>query len=990
MSYDGLRFLKMAATEDPDTWFSVHHKLILSDGRDPIFPGNAHKKVRSALDDATYWARKGHCVYLAQGVYRTTGPQMGKFPRADRTFQNLIGCRSLYIDVDVKQGSYQNQREATAALQKFLAVSGLPKPTIIVGSGNGGFHVYWTLSILFDRSEFTTMANKLVAACDAHGLMIDRQCTNDAQRLLRIPGTWNFKNATPDGEVQATPVVLHYIGTDHIDIETMKQALSEYKPVVAPRVTPQSKLRVVGGTDMHGLPLDELDDMTGGMKGAHRPPRSIDDVVKHCPFLGNTLEAGGANLVGEKQWHLAVALSCHCENSSETVHRLCEKSPYYNRDETEQKLATALRARELRETIGPPKCDVIAIERDECKTCQYRDRGTTPLAVGFSGVNGHPHKAASPIPGTQAIELPQPYYTQSDNLIYMLTPDDGSGSRDATLAFEYELIAGTVMLEKGKPFQFVFDTMQGERQVTKRFDTTIVSDNTSFCKAFAAEGLTINVKPDLPRKFVSSYIQLLQRKDETLITVPPFGWSQDKHGDMGFAFAGEFVSPAGVSACPRPGDGTENYRVMGDTQVWCDLMKLIITPDRPDLACMAAASFAAPLVGMTGQPGLLMGVQSPGSGIGKSTALLAGQSVWSSPVVGGLNDTVIYTFAKAATLRHLPLFYDEIKGERQIKNMVEVAFQLTGGREKGRSDRSGKMRKINEFKTLCGYAANGSIVSGVREEDKGTDASWLRMFEMEGIATPSTAHNYAANVNQLLTELQLNHGGIGKLYATFLGQNHKTINIALTNSQSKFAQALGADPKVERFWIAAIATTMLGATIANSLGVVKFPLAEMGQFMFSEFRRMKQEMAEDPSDYSADNALINTITVFLNEKQPRNMIYLNKTWTQASKPPKGYATILNDRNDTGWGKLDVQISGEPLMLRISDAALSEWCTKTKRPKNILVSQMKKKLAARMSTGMIGSGSRKAGAKENVWVIMATGTILESYLEYAIEHKFLPP
>ena len=68
---------------------------------------------------------------------------------------------------------------------------------------------------------------------------------------------------------------------------------------------------------------------------------------------------------------------------------------------------------------------------------------------------------------------------------------------------------------------------------------------------------------------------------------------------------------------------------MGDEQVWIDLMKLIVTPDRPDLACMVAASFAAPLVWLTGESGLLMGVPSPASGIGKSTALLGGQAVWS-------------------------------------------------------------------------------------------------------------------------------------------------------------------------------------------------------------------------------------------------------------------------------------------------------------------------------------------------------------------------
>jgi hypothetical protein len=78
------------------------------------------------------------------------------------------------------------------------------------------------------------------------------------------------------------------------------------------------------------------------------------------------------------------------------------------------------------------------------------------------------------------------------------------------------------------------------------------------------------------------------------------------------------------------------------------------------------------------------------------------------------------------------------------------------------------------------------------------------------------------------------------------------------------------------------------------------------------------------------------------------------------------------------------------MLRISDSALGEWCEKTKRPKNVLIDQMKRKLGAKLSTGMIGSGSRLAGARENVWVIQATGTIIEEDLEYGIHNKFLPP
>ena len=164
------------------------------------------------------------------------------------------------------------------------------------------------------------------------------------------------------------------------------------------------------------------------------------------------------------------------------------------------------------------------------------------------------------------------------------------------------------------------------------------------------------------------------------------------------------------------------------------------------------------------------------------------------------------------------------------------------------------------------------------------------MFEMEGVRLKNETPNFASNVSDLLIGLDLNHGGVGRRYATYLGQNYQGIYTSLADTKAQFGQLLGADPKVERFWIAAIASTMLAANIANSLGVVQFPLNEMGQFMFAEFERMKQEMAEDPSDYTKENALMTTIGAFLNEKQPRNMVKLDKTWTQPTRPPKGYAT----------------------------------------------------------------------------------------------------
>ena len=968
MSSEAISFLRQVVAEDSGTYFNVHRRVLIpADGR-IIIPGNAHQRIRPMIEDASYWAQRGNDTYLAQGRYRNCGPSghKGPYPAAIRQQSNLISCKNLYMDVDVKDGGYASTNDALRALKAFIHSTDLPEPTIIVGSGNGGLHLYWTLSIDFEPREFRLMASQLTAAGIKTGLLFDSQCTNDPCRLLRIPGTWNFKNATD--EAPAPPVTLMHNSQTYIDLELMREALKDFK--APPRVSPR------GNTSSQSKPNFRASN--------------IDEVAKDCPFIRETLETGGANLVGEPQWHLAAALSCHTDDPHKTVHRLCEKSPHYGYEGTEDKLAQAQQQRDNRETIGPPKCDYIQqLNIPHCATCPHLALGTTPLALKYKQPNSYAAFTSTPNANPNSLDLPERYWRGSGDLIYTISVDEDGNEVD-TVAFEYQILPNSGSMEAGVPFTFTIDTVQGERQVTKRFPCAITAHNNAFAEAFHAAGLPLTTDIKVTRGLFVNYLKQLQDKKETLIAVPAFGWSLDHVNELGFAYAGKFFSPAGEFKATRAADGAADYRVQGDASIWSGLMNIILTPERPDLACMVASSFGAPLVGMTGENGLLLGLWSTQSGIGKSTALVAAQAVWSKPVIGGLSDTINYTFAKCATLRHLPIYYDEIKGEKQIRSAVELVFQLTGGKEKGRSGRGGEMRAVREFETLCAYASNSSLVESVREHHQGTDASWLRMFEMQAITKPNEEINFTNEVRERLTQLRLNYGGIGMKYAEFLGNNQVKLSKALLKYQIDLAKELGADPQVHRFWLAAMSTTMLGAWCANHLKLCAFPLDEMRAFLISEYRRMQQEMTENPSDLSTDTALRNAIGSFINEKAPRNLIILDKTWTAKSKPPKDYAKVLNDKNEAGWGILEVQVSGDPLVLRISDTALGAWCAKTKYPKNALVEQLKKKLGARMSMATLGSGSYKAGASQNLLILDAKNTMLEEMLEYGISHKFLPP
>ncbi len=969
MTAVALQYLNRVAARDQGTWFSIHYKLELGNGRDPIYPGSAHQNMRTALREAMYWSHKGHDVYLAMGAYINAGA-MGKiYPKAIRQFNNLTACKCLYMDIDVKPGAFNSTDEAVKAMQAFVRAVALPPPTIIVMSGSGGFHVYWTLSELITPHEHRVLSGRLTTAAVQHNIHFDRQCTNDPTRLLRIADTWNFKQG---GGADARKVVLAYDSKTDVDINVMRAALAPFPTYV----TPASKSKSNVPDDNDDLALEP-----------NYQAANIDVVAKDCPFIADTLAVNGANLTDdlgrEAIWHHLISLACHTTDPQGVAHRLCSGHPFYTPEAVDAKLSVAQNQRQMRPDIGPPRCATIA--RDgvtHCNSCPHMALNTTPLSVPYKKPGGIPlSQFVAPSVPNVINDLPDGYYRGSDGSILVTNAKVDNG--EEVIAFEYPILPGSGYVEQTSPPKLIFHTMQAGAAAIKSFVASALSDNYTLNKSMADEVLPITRDLKATRTFFMAYMKHLAQSRNTFINIPAFGWSQDASGDWGFAFAGEFFAPSGTTPCNRPGSGGDGYGVMGDAQPWRDLADVVLTPDRPDLCCMAATSFGAPLVSMAGEQGVLNGIWSMGSGIGKTTALILNQSVWSRPKnLGGLSDTVNYTFGKCALLRHLPVNYDEIKGPKQIQAFADIVIQLTRGGEKGRMARSAELKEIREFQTNINYAANGSILNAIREHDQGTDANQLRMFEMRG--TPSTALTHiVSNVGRMGVALQTNFGAAGRIYAEYLGKNRNYIYVTMVNMQTKLEQQLGASQE-ERFWMAAIATNLVGASIANRLGLANFPLREMMAYMCKEYRHLHDTLALNPSDYSKDAGLLNALGAFLNERRERGMVILDKTWTHKSRPAKGFAKVLNDPLHKQWGRIDVQLSGDPLTLRVSDNGLGEWCGRTGRPKASLIHAMQDKLGATMSRATIGSGSTLGNTAENVWIIQAAGSILEPSLGEYIE------
>ena len=126
----------------------------------------------------------------------------GQREAAKRSGDNAITLKSLCLDLDVKESGYPDLQETTTGLSSFLTSTGLPEPSVLIASG-GGFHAYFSFVEPINPERWQPLAAALVTAAEGHGLRFDKGCTTDRARILRVPGTKNWKT----GEARAVMIV---------------------------------------------------------------------------------------------------------------------------------------------------------------------------------------------------------------------------------------------------------------------------------------------------------------------------------------------------------------------------------------------------------------------------------------------------------------------------------------------------------------------------------------------------------------------------------------------------------------------------------------------------------------------------------------------------------------------------------------------------------------------------------------------------------------
>lgn len=760
-----------------------------------------------------------HDVWIClatQRVAMTDTRTRDGFPKAIRQIPNLVGLKSIWLDIDVKPDAYPDQVAAGVALFNFIEAAKLPMPTMIVKSGSGGFHVYWCTAEQMTVDAWKVLALALRDAALDKGLMIDPQVTANAAGVLRVPTSVNWKSGTP------MPVELCVPMDESFPVYTYAQLSKSLVGYIGQTVNMGTKT---------GSGTTYTQNFTAGLGGT-APPIILDDVAVSCPMTADALGRGGAG-DPEPLWNLMMLMASFTDDPIVDAHRLSSGDQRYTRAETDRKIQEKVNARANNPNLGWPKCAQFAPLNPHCRTCPLLVQGKSPLNFAIQ-------PQTSQTPGAPAVGdtlVPQPYWRDVNGHVWRTFTDDKGVTSNINM-IDREI--KDAFIDEANN-QLVFKTVIMSKEVWAIVPAGSTAQTAPLIRALGtAPSGGINIHSSKHKKvgdFFVAWITHLQAQKKT-ISVSSYGWSDDMKA---FTFGDKTFTSAGVERSYQGKAFNVHFREVGALKPWQDAMQLIY--GKAALEIIVASSFAAPLTALLGSVSSVLSVYSAASGVGKSTGMKLAQAVWGHPISGmsSLDDTINSVKKKIADLKSLPAYWDELITSDSTQRIVDLVFAFTQGKAKSRLTANSEQMEANSFVTMFAIASNHGVGSRLYQDTSGTEAGGLRIFEVEANSHAMT--HTLTQANQLIGNLSTNFGLAGAVFAEKLVTDRATVEKTLAHVAAHLDKNHGFDQK-ERYWRATMVVLLSGAMLANHYGLTTFDIAGMERRLGLELERQRDRLME--------------------------------------------------------------------------------------------------------------------------------------------------
>lgn len=850
-----------------------------------------HETIEEVEAEADRLVANGVDVFFGCGKFITD---------ENRDASNCGSLKSFFLDIDCgedkakpdKRGrirGYVDQATGLQALKELCKIMNLPRPTV-VNSGRG-WHVYWPLTESVAKDKWLPVAETFKAKCLEHKFIIDPAVPADAARVLRIPGTKNFKDTPPHD------VVLMHLSQPMTfeDFAERMGPLVDVKKPYAPK---------------------ELDDFTKAVIGNKQS--------RFRTILKKTANGSGCEqlrMVAEDQenieeplWRAGLSIAQHCVDRDKAIHLISKNHPKYDASSTERKAS---------QIKGPYTCDTFdSFAPGICDKCAHRGKIKSPIVLGHEIAKsevGEVIEYQSTSNDVAPVEfvvpkLPNRYFRGKGGGIYKHLKEDndeGDGPSVA-LVYEYDLFVTKRMYDPALGETILIRRVL-PRDGAKEFSVPLVDalSKDELRKTVSFHGVIAGVNQmALILDYLMQCAKELQITQEVEMMRLQFGWADD---DEKFILGNREIGASYVKYSP-PSKATRDIahalRPTGSLDEWKDIINVYDMPGFEPHAFAVFSAFGAPLIKFMGIKGGIINLINNKSGTGKSTILQVMNSVWGHPdeLMLQWKDTLNVKLHRMAVMCNLPLGVDEIT-KMSGDDFSDLAYSVTQGAPRRRMKASTNEERESQgfWATMMVATSNSSMTDKLESLKSTSEGELMRLMQYK---IDPTNNLDKASAKHIFGRLHSNYGLAGLPYAQYLVQNLEEIVDLALKVQARFDKAVNIDTR-ERFWSGMAAANLTGGLIAHKLGLHSINHKRVFDWAVAEISDMQSTTRLTFNDYA-------TIVGEFLLKHNLNILVVNKY--SSSKSGIAAAPLLLPR-----GALVVRYEPDTRRIYIIRQSLKDFC-----------------------------------------------------------------
>lgn len=856
-----------------------------------------YPSIDAVVDASKDLDEQGFDIYFGLSTFET-----GQSRKAD----NVKNIRSFFLDLDCGPSKeYPTQKDALTDLIRFCKTLSLPKP-VMVSSGNG-VHVYWLLSESVVIDDWLPIATRLKKLCADHKLLADPVVTADVARILRVPNTHNYKNGVAK-EVSFIGVPTN----DLVDFDRFSELLGGEAIPQPKKMTPNS----VASLFMDNSDTEFKVILSKTVKG------------NGCEQIKNIIQ--NRETVSEPMWRAGLSIAKFCADSDKAIELMSKGHEGYDEKLTEDKVSLIK---------GPYLCNRFdEYNPDVCTNCKHWGKIKSPITLGRVVKQA---QSAPDIP-----DYPTPYFRGENGGIYVsVRGADGEEEHRQIYHNDLYVVRRLRDVELGEAIVMRLHLPKdGIREFT--VPLTAVTSKEELRKQLSMQGIAV-ARMDELMQYTTTWVNELQSQKEADEAHRQFGWSNDdcKSFILGnqeiFKDKVDFNPPSSQTAGLFP-----SFEPKGTLEDWKEAINFYNRDDFELHQFVVGTSFGSPLMQFLPIHCAGLHIYSKESGVGKTTAMSAGISVWGNPddLIIHERDTFNTKMNRGEVYHNLPLYMDELTNTHG-KELSNLAYQLTGGRQRGRMSSGSNTERArgDAWKLLAVTTGNTSIVERISIIKAMPKAEAQRILECR---VSRINFETKEETDSFSTAIQNNYGHAGEVYIQYIMNNLDAV-IKLLEEVQEVVDRKAQLTAENRYWSVLATSTIVGLIMAKRAGLVQYDTSKVFSWIIERLKENKRQVAD------MSISVEETLNDYIHEHWS-NVLWIKST--DDLRKQEGDVTSLVIPEALPRGKLVARYETDLKRVYLIPKALKAWCGDQQINYNSFIHDLKTKLGAKSTKMRLSKGT----------------------------------